>query len=143
MNTLFTSISPDWRRRALAWLAVLPFNALAGDTLVTSQDAAFNRPFVYESKVSLGGYVEGNTNYFTTYELSEGFSMELRRFNMFLYSRIHPKLRFLAEVEFEHGTEEISLETAQLDFTLHPAFNFRAGILLPQIGLVNANHDSP
>ncbi|MFT5859139.1 MAG: hypothetical protein ACI865_001236, partial [Flavobacteriaceae bacterium] len=49
----------------------------------------------------------------------------------------------LAELEFEHGTEEIALETALLDFELHSAFNFRAGIILPQIGMFNVNHDSP
>ena len=69
--------------------------------------------------------------------------MELRRFNIFLYSKISKRIRFLAEIEFEHGAEEIAIETALIDFEVNPALNFRAGILLPQIGLFNANHDSP
>jgi hypothetical protein len=114
------------------------------DTL-TNQDAIYDRPFITigKTRTAVGGYVEGNTNYFSEDGVSEGFSMELRRFNIFLYSSIHPRIKFLSELEFEHGTEEIALETALLDFELHPALNFRAGILLPQIGLVNANHDSP
>lgn len=116
----------------------------APDTL-TNQDAIYDRPFITlgKTRTAVGGYVEGNTNYFAEDGVSEGFSMELRRFNVFLYSSIHSRIKFLSELEFEHGTEEIALETAVLDFQLHNALNFRAGILLPQIGLVNANHDSP
>lgn len=112
---------------------------------LTNQDAIYNRPFigVGRSKTAVGGYIEGNTNYFAEDGVSEGFSMELRRFNIFLYSAIGKRIKLLSELEFEHGTEEIALETALVDFELHSAFNFRGGILLPQIGMFNANHDSP
>lgn len=115
------------------------------DTLVTNQDAIYNRPFIGlgNSRTAIGGYLEGNTNYFSEDGVSEGLSMELRRFNIFLYSPIGQRIRFLSELEFEHGTEEIALETAQLDFEINPQLNFRAGIILPSIGYVNVNHDSP
>jgi hypothetical protein len=112
---------------------------------ITSSDAIYNRPFIgiKKTRTALGGYIEGNTNYFAKDGVSEGFSMELRRFNIFIYSSISQRLKFLSELEFEHGTEEIALETAQLDFEFNTAFNFRGGIILPQIGVFNANHDSP
>jgi len=115
------------------------------DSTKTSQDAIYDRPFITIGKTNtaVGGYLEGNTNYFSEDGVTEGFSMEMRRFNIFLYSNIHSQIKFLSELEFEHGTEEISLETALLDFELNPALNFRADIILPQIGMVNANHDSP
>ena len=115
------------------------------DSSKTNQDAIYNRPFITLGKTAtaVGGYVEGNTNYFSEDGMSEGFSMELRRFNIFLYSGIHERIKFISELEFEHGAEEISLETALIDFEINPALNFRGGIILPQIGLVNANHDSP
>ncbi|NQY66602.1 MAG: hypothetical protein HRT72_02610 [Flavobacteriales bacterium] len=110
-----------------------------------NQDAIYNRPFIQIEKLrtAVGGYMEANTNYFAEDGVSEGFGMELRRFNIFLYSTIHERIKFLSELEFEHGTEEIALETALIDVEINTALNFRAGILLPQIGLVNANHDSP
>ena len=115
------------------------------DTLVTNQDAIYNRPFIGlgESRTAVGGYLEGNTNYFSEDGVSEGLSMELRRFNIFLYAPVGQRIRFLSELEFEHGTEEIALETAQLDFEINPQLNFRAGIILPSVGYVNTNHDSP
>lgn len=115
------------------------------DSVKTVQDQIYNRPFISykQARTAVGGYIEGNTNYISEDGVTEGFSMELRRFNIFLYSAISKRITFLSEIEFEHGTEEIAIETAQLDFKLHHSLNFRAGIILPQIGIFNQNHDSP
>lgn len=109
-------------------------------------DPIYDRPFVANlgsGRTAVGGYVEGNTNYFAEDGVSEGFSMELRRFNLFLYSSIGSRLSFFSELEFEHGTEEIALETALVDFAFGPAAVARVGILLPPLGAFNQNHDSP
>lgn len=130
-----------------AW-SMVPAISQDADSTYTNLEAIFNRPFIYEaqggaSSASIGGYIEGNTNYFTTDGISDGFSMELRRFNIFLFASVHERIKFISELEFEHGTEEIALETALLDFEIHPALVFRMGILLPPIGYFNQNHDSP
>ena len=117
--------------------------AQAQDTTAV-QDALYDRPFVGAlGQTSVGGYLEGNTNYFVADGITEGFSMELRRFNIFLFSSIGRRIRFISELEFEHGTEEIALETALLDFQISPALVLRGGILLPPIGAFNQNHDAP
>ncbi len=92
---------------------------------------------------AVGGYVEGNTNHFEEDGVGDGFSMELRRFNLFLFSSVSSRVRFISELEFEHGTEEIVLETALVDFRVNPSLTLRGGILLPPIGYLNQNHDSP
>jgi hypothetical protein len=111
----------------------------------TNAEAVYARPFIEipGTSTAIGGYVEGNTNYFQEDGISEGFSMELRRFNLFVYSAISKDVKFLSELEFEHGTEEISLETAQLDLIFDPGLVLRGGILLVPLGLFNQNHDSP
>ena len=109
-----------------------------------AQEGIYNRPFIGSvSSTSIGGYIEGNTNYFVEDGVTEGFSMELRRFNIFLHAAISQRVRFLSELEFEHGTEEIALETALVDFQVRPSLVLRAGIILPPIGYLNQNHDSP
>jgi hypothetical protein len=119
-----------------------PVVAQAPDTL--AQDGIYARPFIGAvSFASIGGYVEGNTNYFVQDGVGDGFSMELRRFNIFLFSQVSPRIRFLSELEFEHGTEEIALETALVDLQIRPELVVRAGIVLPPIGYFNQNHDSP
>lgn len=109
-----------------------------------AQEGIYDRPFIGSlSSTSIGGYVEGNTNYFVEDGVTEGFSMELRRFNIFLFSQISQRVRFLSELEFEHGTEEIALETALIDLRLRPSLVLRGGIILPPLGFLNQNHDSP
>jgi hypothetical protein len=108
------------------------------------QGGVYNRPFLAAiGRTAIGGYVEGNTNYFREDGISEGFSMELRRFNVFLFSSIGSRIRFISELEFEDGAEEIALETALVDFIVNPSFVVRAGVLLPPVGAFNVNHDSP
>ena len=121
-----------------------PRNATAQADTTLAQEGVYARPFITAvGGTSVGGYIEGNTNWFVEDGVGEGFSMELRRFNIFLYSSISPRVRFLSELEFGHGTEEIELETALLDVRVRPSLIFRAGILLPPIGYLNQNHDSP
>ncbi|MDH3205620.1 MAG: hypothetical protein OEO79_03370 [Gemmatimonadota bacterium] len=123
-------------------LFAAPLAGQADSTM--AQDGLYDRPFIGSlSNTSIGGYIEGNTNYFVEDGLSEGFSMELRRFNVFLFSQISQRVRFISELEFEHGTEEIALETALIDFEVSPALILRAGIILPPLGFFNQNHDSP
>jgi hypothetical protein len=108
------------------------------------QGGVYNRPFLASiGRTAVGGYVEGNTNYFREDGISDGFSMELRRFNVFLFSSIGSRIRFISELEFEDGAEEIALETALVDFIVNPSFVVRAGVLLPPVGAFNVNHDSP
>ncbi len=108
------------------------------------QGGIYNRPFLASvGRTAIGGYVEGNTNYFREDGITEGFSMELRRFNVFLFSSIGSRIRFISELEFEHGTEEIALETALVDFIVNPSFVLRGGVILPPVGAFNVNHDGP
>ena len=124
-------------------LGPMPLVAQASDSTL-AQDGIYARPFIGAvSMASVGGYVEGNTNYFVEDGVTEGFSMELRRFNIFLFSQISQRVRFLSELEFEHGTEEIALETALIDIRVRPELVIRAGIILPPLGYFNQNHDSP
>ncbi len=125
-------------------LIVAPTTAPYAQDTTLVQDALYDRPFIASmGRTALGGYVEGNTNYFSEDGISEGFSMELRRFNIFLFSVISSRIKLISELEFEHGTEEIALETALVDFRVHPGFIVRAGILLSPIGAFNQNHDAP
>jgi hypothetical protein len=131
------------RSRSPRWSSRRESRAQAPDSTL-AQDGIYNRPFIGSlSSTSIGGYVEGNTNYFVEDGVSDGFSMELRRFNVFLFSQVSQRVRFLSELEFEHGTEEIALETALVDFQIRPELVIRAGIILPPIGFFNQNHDSP
>jgi len=127
-------------------IAIILLVGAAAEATAQDTDPIYDRPFVAQigaGQTAVGGYLEANTNYFAEDGISEGFSMELRRFNIFLYSSIGSRITVFSELEFEHGTEEIGLETAIIDFVIGPSLSLRAGILLPPLGAFNQNHDSP
>lgn len=118
--------------------------AARSDTVRTVQSGIFDRPFIATmGRTAVGGYVEANANISREAGIGDGLSMELRRFNIFLFSTISSRVRFLSELEFEHGTKEIALETALIDVQVNPSFVLRGGIILPPLGAFNVNHDSP
>lgn len=132
------------RAAALGALLVVAAGPLAAQDTSMVQGGIYQRPFIVSAgRTAVGGYAEGNANYLVTDGVGEGVSFELRRFNVFLFSSVGRRIRFISELEFEHGTEEIVLETALIDFVVNPSLVVRAGILLPPIGAFNVNHDSP
>ncbi len=105
----------------------------------------YDRPYIYQlgGNIAIGGYAEMNSNFQREQGLEEGLSFEARRFNLFTYSAISDRIKFTSELEFEHGTEEIAIETAIVDVQFNTGINLRAGILLSPIGKFNITHDSP
>lgn len=133
----------------LAVLAAAPLARAQQDSTAvrdstTVQGAIYDRPYIAAvGRAAVGGYAEANVGYFVEDGITEGLSAQIRRFNVFLFAPLGPRLRFTSELEFEDGTEEIALETAVLDVTLHPALVLRGGVVLPPVGAFNQNHDSP
>jgi len=141
------------------WLLVFSLTILTnhslfgqiGDSLKNSNsdsmnmDAAYNRPFLSMKKmpVALGGYLEANSYYATEDGVTDGLSFQARRLTIFMSATISERIKFLSEMEFEHGTEEIGIEFAAMDISLHPLLNLRGGIIMNPIGAFNQNHDGP
>lgn len=113
--------------------------------LKLNMDAVYNRPFLQMGKlpVSLGGYLEANSSYFTTDGVSEGLSFQLPRLTMFMSASIRQRIKFMTEIEFEEGGKEINIEFAALDIEFNPLFNLRGGVIMNPIGSFNQNHDGP
>jgi hypothetical protein len=105
----------------------------------------YDRPYLFRpsSQLAIGGYAEAMFR--SEYEegIHENSSFEARRFNLFVHSAFAERIRMTAELEFEHGTEEIKLEMAIVDVELYDELNFRGGILLSPLGKFNIAHDSP
>lgn len=110
-----------------------------------NMDAVYNRPFLQVGKlpVSVGGYIEADYSYIGEDGVTDGHSFRLPRMTLFVASSIHRKIKFLSEIEFEEGGEEVAIEFAALDISLHPLLNLRGGIMMNPIGAFNQNHDGP
>ena len=108
----------------------------------------FDRPYLVRAgnntaAVALGGYIDLVGGYGANAGISDGFSFEARRFNIFITSQVSDYVRMTSELEFEHGTSEIALETALIDILFHHGINLRGGIILVPLGKFNLAHDSP
>lgn len=91
------------------------------------------------SRTRLGGYVEFE------YEDTEGkkSTFDNHRLILLVNSRIAEKIRFYTELEYEHGTKEIELEQAYINFALHDLLSVSAGAILVPVGRLNIYHDAP
>src|SRR5580765_2465414 len=95
----------------------------------------------------LSGYMELHLNDPTD---STPAVLDFHRFVLLFTHSFSDRVRFVGELEVEHavveGLEEggeLELEQAYLDFLVHPALNFRAGMLLVPVGIINERHEPP
>ncbi len=76
--------------------------------------------------------------------------LDFHRFVLLFTHRFSDRLRFVSELELEHGVVEgleeggeLELEQAYIDFLITPAVNVRAGMLLVPVGIINERHEPP
>ncbi|MEX0906846.1 MAG: hypothetical protein WD054_00840 [Gemmatimonadota bacterium] len=147
------------KRIVMAALAAVPLFAAASaraqvaDT--TRQDTVLARPFVeggvYDKpylgrllgRTAIGGYAEAHARWVQADGVRDELGFELRRWNLFTATQVNDFVRIAAELEIEELAEEITLEFAAIDITIHPFVALRAGALLAPIGRFNLAHDSP
>jgi hypothetical protein len=75
---------------------------------------------------------------------------DFHRFVLLFGHSFNRRIQFWSELELEHafveggeGTGELELEQAYLDFLVKPWLNFRAGVMLTPVGLINERHEPP
>ena len=105
----------------------------------------YDRPYLTTllGRTAIGGYAEMHVRYQREAGLTEEFGFQLKRWNLFTATQVSDFIRFAAELEFEDGGQEITLEYAAIDFRIAPSFTVRGGMLLSPIGRFNLAHDSP
>ena len=125
----------------------LSTDTTASDTTLQrlNMDAVYARPLntLGTGAVALGGYAEAHAAYMGTDGVNEGLSFAIPRLTLFVSADINDRIQFLTEIELEEGGREINIEFAAVDFTLHPLFTLRGGVVLNPIGAFNQNHDGP
>ena len=109
---------------------------------------AASKVYALEQGLSIGGYGE------FLYEQRSGTTDRFDTLRSILYVgyRFDEQWVFNSELEFEHGTTSsssgttssggsVSVEFAYLDFLHDEALNFRGGLLLSPMGLINEMHE--
>ena len=95
---------------------------------------------------SLSGYMDFHVNNVE----GEDARIDFHRFVLLFTHSFSDRIRFISELELEHafveGLEEageLELEQAYIDFLVSRSLNFRAGMLLVPVGILNERHEPP
>jgi hypothetical protein len=102
------------------------------------------------STTSQTGPISGYMDFHLNRPEHEDPQLDFHRFVLLFSHSFSDRLRFIGELEVEHGlvegleeSGELELEQAYLDFRVKPSFNIRAGMLLAPVGIINERHEPP
>ena len=119
------------------FLSAFMVNAQNVDTL--NQNTA-EKLLNSDTKLSIGGYGEAHYNQALSSEFRKNGTLDIHRMVMFFAYNYSKKTQFVTEIEFEH-ISEVYVEQAFLQHKLNKSINFRAGLLLIPMGIVNEYHE--
>jgi hypothetical protein len=100
------------------------------------------------SNTTVGGYGEFTYNKYRNTDVNNN-QADLRRFVLFFGHRFNDSIRFYSELEFEHAVVsrgdrgEAELEQAFIDYRVNDAVNFKTGLFLIPLGILNETHEPP
>jgi len=100
-----------------------------------------------ETRLPVAGYMDAHFNK----NSGEPGRADLHRFVLLFGHSFSERIKFWSELEIEHalveggGEErgELALEQAYLDFLVKPWLNFRGGMVLSPVGIINERHEPP
>lgn len=89
--------------------------------------------------LSIGGY--GEVTYHHFFDRTKTDEGEVRRLIPYIGYKFSDTILMNAEIEFEYGGKEVSVEFAYLDFLINPKFNMRTGLILMPVSRLNEYHE--
>ena len=110
----------------------------------TSQDGLYKNAsdnmLLSQSKLTIGGY--GEVHYNQTFDKDTRYNgkLDVHRMVMLIGYNFSEKVQFFTEIEYEH-VSEVYIEQAFLQYRLNQLIQFRAGLMLIPMGIINEYHE--
>ena len=92
------------------------------------------------NKLTIGGYGEVHYHQPLSSEIHQNGELDVHRMVMLLGYQFSERTQFVTELEFEH-VSEVYVEQAFLQHKINKSINFRGGLLLIPMGIVNEYHE--
>ncbi|MFC2114153.1 hypothetical protein ACFLRI_02265 [Bacteroidota bacterium] len=92
-------------------------------------------------KVTVGGYGQVDFNKDLSGNKRSNGELDVHRMVILFGYKFNTKTQFVTEIEFEH-VSEVFVEQAFLNYSFSSLLNFRAGLLLIPMGIINEYHES-
>ena len=92
-------------------------------------------------KLTIGGYGQVDYNKLITDERTNA-NLDVHRLVLLFGYKFNSRTTFITEVEYEH-VSEVSIEQAFLNYRVNDYFQFRGGLMLVPMGIINELHEPP
>jgi hypothetical protein len=112
-------------------------NALTSESLNTADQLLQST-----GTLTIGGYAQIDYNQPLEKEYYQNGKLDVHRLVLLFGYKFNQKTSFVTEVEWEH-VKDIFVEQAFLNHRFNKYLNFRAGLLLIPMGIVNEYHEPP
>lgn len=93
-----------------------------------------------DNKLTIGGYGEVHYHQPISSEFRRNGELDVHRMVMLFGYQFSDRTQFVTELEFEH-VSEVYVEQAFLQHKINKSINFRGGLLLIPMGIVNEYHE--
>jgi len=117
-------------------LGVSTIGAQNQDTIINTANTLLNKG----GKLNIAGYGEMHFNQPKEKDVRRNGKVDVHRLVMLFGYNFDKKLSFVTEIEFEH-VKEVFVEQAFVNYKLKPWLNFRGGLMLVPMGIVNEFHE--
>ncbi|MCF6331959.1 MAG: hypothetical protein L3J11_01635 [Draconibacterium sp.] len=94
------------------------------------------------SKVQIGGYAQIDFNQPVKKDQMSNGTLDVHRMVLLFAYRFNERTNFVTEIELEH-VKEVFVEQAFLNYEIKPWLNFRGGLMLVPMGIINEYHEPP
>ncbi len=127
---------------ALAAIVVLANNLMAQIQYATPDiNTAENMISIQEKKLTVGGYGQVDYNKIMGDERTNA-NLDVHRMIFLFGYKFNSRTTFVTEVEYEH-VSEVYIEQAFLNYRINDYIQFRGGLMLIPMGIVNELHEPP
>lgn len=111
----------------------------ADSTLSDIQNSA-QKLMMQNSRLTIGGYGEVHYNQRISQGQKHNGILDVHRIVMLVGYKFNERTQFITELEFEH-IKEVYVEQAFLQYKINNYVNFRGGLLLIPMGIINEYHE--
>ena len=125
---------------AFFFISILAVYAKQTDSISNNYKNSADLLLSGDGKLMIGGYGEVHYNQPFSATIRNNGSLDVHRMVLFLGYNFNARTRFISEFEFEH-VSEVYVEQAFLQHRVNNFLNFRAGLLLIPMGIINEYHE--
>ncbi len=126
----------------ILFISAFHFSAFSQtDSLSNKYQNAAEKLLSTDGKLVIGGYGEVHYNQPISSTVRNNGILDVHRMVILMGYNFNSRTQFVSELEFEHTGAEVFVEQAFIQHKLNKYLNFRAGLMLIPMGIINEYHE--